>query len=132
MAINPLGVTQSGMDIPGMNSQPYPTLSPAQGGVGPGSAGAPMPGEGDGSQEKTDNIAAIARLLSLFGIQPGDPRAADVALGFGVQTMKRLADQKLPRGITDDPNSGASAGQPPQPPMPPGMGATPMPPGPMG
>lgn len=136
MAINPLGVTQSGMDIPGMNSQPYPTLSPAQGGVGPGSAGAPPPGQegGDGSGEKVDNVAALARLMSIMGISPDNPQDSAKIQGFlmgmGLPSAKRIADQKLPRGITDDPMSGPSADQQ-KPPMPPGLGSTPMPPGPM-
>jgi hypothetical protein len=124
MAMNPLSPSMAtlgqGSPVEGVNTRPYPTLGPAQGGVGPGAEGAPMPEE-----EKPDNIANMAKLLMLFGIQPGDPKAAGVAMGFGIQGMKRIADQGLSRGITDEQGPQGPA---PQPAMPPGMSATPMPP----
>jgi hypothetical protein len=128
MAVNPLAVTQSGMDIPGMNTRPYPTLGPAQGGIGPGAPGDPggeMP-----TEEKPDNVASLARLMAIMGITPGNPEEAGKIQGFlmgmGLPSAKRIADQGRSRGITDE-QSGVQ-GPPPEPPMPPGMSATPMPP----
>ena len=127
MALNPLAPQQMpmppGASIPGMNTQPYPSLGPAQGGIGPGAEENPREQE----QPRPDNVANIARLLTLFGIQPGDPRAIGVAAGLGAQSLIRMArkgdEQFASRGITD-----AQTGVHAQPPMPQGMPGVPQPP----
>lgn len=127
MAINPLGLTQSGMSVPGMNTRPYPTLGPEQGGIGPGAAGDPG---GAAPEEKPDNVASLARLMAIMGISPGNPqdgaKIQGFLMGMGLPSAKRIADQGRSRGITDE-QTGVQ-GPPPEPPMPPGLSATPMPP----
>lgn len=110
MAMNPLAVSRApappGMQPQGANTRPYPALGPAQGGLGPGAAAEePAPG-GDGSK---DNIASIARLLTMAGIDPfsNDPmnveRKKAFFSAFGIQSAKRLGAPDMARGITNDP-----------------------------
>ena len=136
MPLNPLAPTSSGIQIPGMNTRPYPSLGPAQGGVGPGADQSQQPEE-----QKQDNVANLARLMAIMGINPANPTEAAKVQGFlmglGLPSAKRIADQSRSRGITEiggDAAQRAQMGQqPPQPPqapqpMPP-MGAQPMQPG---
>lgn len=126
MALNPLAVSQSGVQVPGANSQPYPTLGPAQGGVGPGAEATDPSGGLGGGESDRDKVEEVVRLATVVGIQQPKDLMAFLA-GLGFQTASRLAKPALPRGITDDPMSP----QPPEaPPMPPSMGGAPMPPGP--
>ena len=113
-----------------MNTRPYPSLGPAQGGVGPGAD------QSAGQEAPQDNIANLAKLMALVGINPLAPGGADAAkaffAGLGLPVGKRIGAQALSRGITDR-QTGVEAQQPPQPPqtpqpMPP-MGAQPMQPG---
>lgn len=132
MAMNPLGVSQSGMQIPGMNTQPYPSLGPAQGGVGPGAdAGAPPEETADEARQ----LALIAQMQQMLQLSPDETKGALV--GSGLQSiLKQLRGTKKPRGQNSDieqllqsVGGGAGGGMQPQPaPMPPGIGATPMPP----
>jgi hypothetical protein len=125
--MNPLAVSQSGVQVPGANSQPYPQLGPAQGGVGAGSPGAPPPGqEGDGGG--TDKLSTVLKLAMAAGVKSPDD-LGNFLKGLGFQTAARLARPKEPRGITDDPLTGPG-GAPTPPPMPPQLSAAPMPPGP--
>lgn len=107
MAINPLQPPQPpppGLGpVPGVTSNPY-TLMPGQGGMGPG-AGAPPSGPDEA--ESADNVANIAKLMAMAGIDPNNSSAALAFLaGLGVPAAKRLSAQQQPRGATDDPEHG--------------------------
>ena len=121
MPLNPLAVSQAGLDVPGMNTRPYPTLGPAQGGIGPGAQESPQ-----GGPDEQDKLSTVVRLAMASGIKDPDG-LGNFLKGLGFQTAARLAKPAQPRGITDDPATGPG-GAPAQPPMPPGVGATPMPP----
>ena len=118
MPLNPLAVTQSGVAPPGVKTQPYPTLGPAQGGIGPGASESTQ-GMGEGGR---DRLAELVRLAMTVGIT--QPRDMLIFLaGLGLPVAGRTSKTGLPRGVTDDPNTPAPPGAPPPPP---GLSATPM------
>jgi hypothetical protein len=109
MAMNPLMPPQPpppGLGpVPGVTSRPY-SMMPGQGGMGPGGGLPPQGPEQGGGEGGDDNVANIAKLMSMAGVAPGSPQGASFLAGLGVLAAKRLAAQGQPRGATDDPNTG--------------------------
>ena len=128
MPLTPLGATQSGMQIPGMSTQPYPDLGPAQGGIGAGASQSPPPQ--DDAEDEARQLQLIAQMMQMFEMGPLEAKGALAGAGLR-DILKQLRGAKKPRGLSEDLAQGKI---PPsmqqQPAMPPQMSATPMPPTP--
>lgn len=130
MALTPLAPTQSGMQIPGMATQPYPDLSPAQGGLGAGGAEEQTGGEMN-EAETAQRLAILNELMMMLGMDQQEMKGFMMGRGFAGVVKDLVGKANKSRGITDEQTGvyGDQQQMAQAPPMPPGISATPLPPG---
>jgi hypothetical protein len=130
MPLNPLALSQSGIQVPGTITQPYPQLGPAQGGIG---MGAQESAPDNDVEERAKQLAIIVQAAQFLQMSPEEVRGGLTFAGLE-KILKLLKGPKKPRGITDNPNDNPTMmpqqaapmmGRAPMPPM---MGGAPMPP----